>query len=66
MATQFEKRGGLTLPRSGPESLAPDKPKAHEELGLCVALVVLLVWALYVGLGGVDWTAVSHTFRTLL
>lgn len=59
MALQSEKTGG-------PSIQAADRPKGHEDMYLCAALVVLLAWALYVGLGSVNWTAVSHTVRGLL
>ena len=66
MAMQSEKTGGLTLSGGGPGVAATEKPKGHEELGLCLALVVLLAWALFVGVRAVDWSAVSHTFRAIL
>ncbi len=66
MAMQSEKAGGPMLPRGGAGALAAEKPKSHEELGLCLALVVLLGWALFVGVRAVDWSAVSHTFKSLL
>lgn len=66
MAMQSDRAGSLALGRGGPEIAATEKPKRHEELGLCLALIVLLGWALYVGLGGVDWSAVGHTFRALV
>ena len=65
MAMQSEKSGSLA-PGRGPAFAAPEKPKRGEELGLCLALIVLLGWALYVGLGGVDWSAVGHTVRALV
>ena len=66
MATQMEKAGSLSLGRGGLEGLPKEKPKGHEELGLCVALVVLLALALFVGLRGVDWSSVGHTFSSLM
>lgn len=66
MAVQSGKAGSLALGRGGMEGPAAEKPKGHEELGLCLALIVLLGWALYVGLGGVDWSAVGHTFKALM
>ena len=55
MATQVGKPGGPMLTRGDVESLAPEKPKGHEELGLCLTLIALLAWALFVGLRAVDW-----------
>ena len=66
MAMQSEKKGGLSLPRGGSEVAAAEKPREHEEMGLFLALVVLLAWALYVGLSGVDWSALGHTVGTVL
>lgn len=40
------------VPRDRPRGRARPRPKKHEDFYLCVALVVLLVWALVVGLGG--------------
>lgn len=59
MAAKFDKAGSMASGRGGAEVAAAEKPRAHEELGLCLALVVLLAWALYVGLGGVNWSAVK-------
>lgn len=59
MAMQSGKANDLALPRSGSAASAAEKPRGHEELGLCLALVVLLAWALYVGLGAVNWAAVK-------
>jgi hypothetical protein len=66
MAMQSDKTDGSVLSRGGAGALAAEKPRSHEELGLCLALVVLLGWALFVGVRAVDWAAVSHTFRSLL
>lgn len=66
MAMHSDKRGGAAFSRGGSEVMATEKPKGNEELGLCLALLVLLVWALYVGLHGVDWSALGHTFGALL
>ncbi len=66
MAMQSEKTGGSMLSRDNGGAVAAEKPKTHEELGLCLALVVLLGWALVVGVRSVDWVAVSHTFRSIL
>jgi hypothetical protein len=56
MAMEPESWNGLPIPRGhagGRDRLKPKK--RHEDMVLCVALVVLLVWALVVGLGGVNW-----------
>lgn len=61
-----KKAGGPAIGRGGPGALAAEKPNGHEDMYLCVALVVLLAWALYVGLGGINWSALGHTFGTVL
>lgn len=66
MAMQSEKRGGFALSRGGSEVAATEKPKEHQEMGLFVAFVILLGWAVYVGLHGVNWSAIGHTFSSLL
>jgi hypothetical protein len=66
MAMQSEKTGGLALSGGSPGVAAAEKPKKHEELGLCLAFVVLLAWALFVGVRAVNWAAVSHTFKAIL
>lgn len=66
MAMQSKKVDPFAPAQAVPEGLAPEKPKGHEELGLCLALVVLLGWALFVGLRGVDWSALGHSFSSLL
>ena len=66
MAMQSERTDRLAFPGGGPGGPATEKPKGHEELGLCLALVLLLAWALFVGISAVDWSAVSHTFRAWL
>ncbi len=65
MATQVGKPGGMTLGR-GAESIADEKQKSYQDLGLCLALFVLLAWALFVGLRGVNWSAISHAFRAVM
>lgn len=66
MATQFGKSRGLTFGRSDAQEFAKEKSKGYEDLGLLIALIVLLGWALFVGLRGVDWPALSHTLRALV
>ena len=66
MAMESKKTGGLAFSRVGPEAAVAEKPKGHEELGLVLTLVILLGWALYVGLGAVNWSALGHTFGTVL
>lgn len=68
MATESAKTGGLALShsRSRRERAAKEKAKSGQELGLVLAFVVLLVWALYVAFDGVNWLAISHTIRALL
>lgn len=55
MATEPERWNGVAIPRDRPRARARPRPKKHEDFYLCVALAVLLVWALYVGLGAVGW-----------
>jgi len=55
MAIEPERWNGVVIPRDRPRGRPRAKPKGHEDMYLCVALVVLLVWALYVGLGAVGW-----------
>jgi hypothetical protein len=66
MAIQLEKSGDRTFIRTVPEDLATGKPKDYQELGLCLALVVLVGWALYAGLHNLDWPAIGHTFKVFL
>ena len=66
MVKQSEKMDGMRLSGGSPGVAATEKPKGHEELGLCLALVVLLGWALFVVVRAVNWSAVSHTFGVLL
>lgn len=66
MAMQSDKAGSMAVGRGSQGFAATEKPRRGEELGLCLALIVLLGWALYVGLGGVDWSAVGHTVRSLV
>jgi hypothetical protein len=65
MATQVGKAGGMTLGR-GAEGIAEEKLKSYQDVGLCLTLIVLLAWALFVGLEGVNWPAISHAFRALV
>ena len=65
MAGQFEKSGSLTMER-GLEVPAAEKPKAYEELGLCLALIAMVGWALYAGLHTLDWQAIGHAFKAVL
>lgn len=51
MATEPEKWSGLATPRSNPTRRGRVTPERHKDLLLCVAFVVLLLWALGVGLG---------------
>lgn len=66
MASESVKTGGLALHRGGREHSAKNKPKGSQELGLVLAFVVLLAWALYVAIGGVSWLAIGHTIKALL
>jgi hypothetical protein len=66
MATQVGRQGGMTIFRDRSVELAREKQRGHEDVGLCVALFVLLGWALFVGLDGVNWPAVGHAFRAIL
>lgn len=65
MGTQLGKSGSLTLNR-GPQAQAAEKPKSYEELGLCLALVLMVGWALYAGLHNLDWAAVGHVIKVIL
>jgi hypothetical protein len=58
MAIETERLHNLAIPRVRPRGVARIKPGAHEDFYLCVALAVLLAWALFVGLGAVNWSAV--------
>jgi hypothetical protein len=51
MATEPERWNDLAIPRGRPGGRSRANLKGHEDMYLCVALVVLLVWALFVGLG---------------
>jgi hypothetical protein len=53
-----ERWNDLALPRGRPGGWARAKPKRHKDMYLLVALVVLLVWALFDGLRAVDWSAI--------
>lgn len=66
MAMQLEKSGGLMLDRGGMEGRATEKPKNHQELGLFLALIALVVLALYVSLHTLDWPVVTHAFKAIL
>ena len=55
MAMEPERWGHLAVPRDPPGGRGRPRPARHEDLYLCVALVVLLAWALVVGLGSVGW-----------
>ncbi|HEV2246436.1 MAG TPA: hypothetical protein VGW37_07265 [Terriglobia bacterium] len=66
MALQAGKSAGLALGRGGTQGFAKEKSKSYEDLGLLLALILLLGWALFVGLRAVDWPALSHTLRALV
>ena len=66
MATQVGKPGGMTFGRGRSDELAQEKPKSYQDLGLCLALFLLLAWALVVGFRGVNWPAVSHAFQAIV
>lgn len=66
MAVEVGKSGGLMMSRGAAHVRATEPPKSYEELGLCVALVALLVWALIVGLGSVNWSVVGHVFNVIV
>jgi hypothetical protein len=66
MATQVGKPGGPMLTRGGLDDVAREKPKDNQELGLFLALIALLAWALFVIVRAVDWPAVSHALGSLL
>ena len=50
MALESGKTGGLALTRNGREHRAKERQKNVQEKGLVLALVVLLLWALYVAI----------------
>ncbi len=66
MGTPLEKSGHLMFDRGGPDGPATQKPKNYEELGLCLALIALVAWALYASLNTLDWQAVGHAFKAFL
>lgn len=66
MATQVGKSRGLTFGRSEADGFAQEKAKGYEDMGLLLALILLLGWALFVGIRGVDWPAVSHAISALV
>lgn len=66
MAMQSQKVDPLAPGRGVQAGPVAEKPKGQEELGLCLALIVLLGWALFVGLRGVDWSALGHSFSSLM
>ncbi|HEX5412009.1 MAG TPA: hypothetical protein VFZ27_09115 [Terriglobia bacterium] len=66
MASQAGKSGGLTFGRGDAQEFAKAKQRGHEDIGLLLALVVLVIWALFVGLRGMDWPALSHTVSALV
>ena len=55
MAMEPERWDVLPIPQSRPKGRSKANLKGHEDAYLCVALVVLLVWALVMGLGAVNW-----------
>jgi hypothetical protein len=66
MAVGVQKSGGLMMSDGEAHVRATESPKSYEEWGLCIALVALLVWALFVGLGSVNWSTVSHVFNVIV
>ncbi|TAM83612.1 MAG: hypothetical protein EPN47_05745 [Acidobacteria bacterium] len=66
MATNSGKSRGLTFGRSGAEGLAQEKSKGYEDMGLLLALIVLLGWAVFVGVRAVDWPSVSHALSAVV
>ena len=66
MAFESVKTGGLALHRNGRKHPTKEKEKSGQELGLVLAFVVLLAWALYVAFGGLSWMAISHTIKALV
>ena len=65
MAVEVEKSGRLMMTHGEAHVRATEPPKSYEELGLCVALLALLVWALFVGLSSVNWSAIGHVFNVI-
>lgn len=55
MAMGPERWDHLAIPHDRRRGQAKTKPAKHEDFYLCVVFVVLLAWALYVGLGAVNW-----------
>jgi hypothetical protein len=66
MATQVGRTGGMTLGRDRSSDLAREKQRAYQDKGLCLALFVLVAWALFVGLRGVNWAAVDHAAQAVV
>jgi hypothetical protein len=66
MATQVGRTGGMSLGRDRRSELAKEKQRGYEDKGLCLALFVLVGWALFVGLRGVNWTAVDHAAQAVV
>jgi hypothetical protein len=66
MLSESAKTGDLALSHSSQGHVAKQKPKGVPELGLVLAFVVLLAWALYVFFDGVSWLAITHTIKALL
>jgi hypothetical protein len=58
MATEPDRWNGLAIPGGHPGGRGKAKPKSHQDMYLCVAFVVLLAWALFVGVGAVNWSAI--------
>jgi hypothetical protein len=58
MSIETERWDRLAIPHGHPRGRITAKPARHEDFFLCVALVFLLAWALFVGLSEVDWAAV--------
>ncbi|HXH50758.1 MAG TPA: hypothetical protein VNM47_15555 [Terriglobia bacterium] len=66
MATQVGKAGGMSLGRDRRSEAAREKQRANQDMGLCLALFVLVGWALFVGLRGVDWSTVNHAAQAVV
>jgi hypothetical protein len=66
MALQSGKSSGLALGRGGTQEFAKERSKGYADMGLLLALIPPLGWALFVGLRAVDWPALGHALRAIV
>ncbi len=65
MAIRLERSGGLIFIKGAPEDPATGKRRSRN-LGLWLALIILVMGMLFVPSNGLSWAAVSHTFKAFL